>query len=117
MTPRFVLYLLEKIELEEMTHFCGTSDFLVSLSPVMMNSFVSELSFNFRPTIHSVNSLILELDISIHKFKAGRGIWKFNNSLLKNKDYLDIVNKCIEEETIKYAVPIYNLDFLKKQLG
>ena len=54
---------------------------------------------------------ILELDISIHMFKAGRGIWKFNNSLLMNKDYLDTVNRCIEEETIKYAVPIYNLDF------
>ena len=60
---------------------------------------------------------ILELDISIHKFKAGRGIWKFNNSLLKNKDYLDTVNKCIEEETIKYAVPTYNLDFLKNNFG
>ena len=60
---------------------------------------------------------ILELEISIHKFKAGRRIWKFNNSLLKNKDYLDTVNKCIEEETIKYAVPVYNLDFLKNNLG
>ena len=55
---------------------------------------------------------VLELNISLHNFKVGKGIWKFNNSLLKNRDYLDTINKCIGEEKMKYAVPIYNLDYL-----
>ena len=55
---------------------------------------------------------VLELNISLHNFKVGKGIWNFNNSLLKNKDYLDTINQCIEDEKMKYAVPIYNLDYL-----
>ena len=41
---------------------------------------------------------ILEMQLNIDNFTRGCGIWKFNNSLLKNKDYLDMVNKVILEE-------------------
>ena len=43
----------------------------------------------------------------------GKGLWKFNNSLLECPEYVDLVNEIIVEEKLKYAIPLYNLDFLK----
>ena len=57
---------------------------------------------------------IVFLEIAENKFQIGKGIWKFNNSLLKNKDYLDLINRIIDEEIINYALPIYNVNFLKE---
>ena len=56
---------------------------------------------------------IIEMDISLSKFTIFKGIWKFNNSLLNNQDYLDLINKTIHEEVLKYAVPVYNMEFLE----
>ena len=55
---------------------------------------------------------IIELEIILNKFIRGKGLWKFNNSLLKDKEYLTLVNKIIEEEVIKYAIPVYNNKFV-----
>ena len=54
-------------------------------------------SCEIRSSYRSDHSII-EIHIVISKFKIGKGIWKFNNSLLKNKDYLELVNKIIQEE-------------------
>ena len=51
--------------------------------------------------------------MAISKFACSNGVWKFNNSLLKSQDYLNPINKVIEEEKYKYAVPMYDLDYLK----
>ena len=42
------------------------------------------------------------------KFVKGRGLWKFDCSLLKNKDYLIYINNIIDKEKMNYAVPVYN---------
>ena len=47
-------------------------------------------------------------------FSLEKEIWKFNNSLLKSQDYLNLINKAIKEEATKYAVPVYNLEHLDK---
>ena len=57
------------------------------------------------PSYRSDHS-ILEMDILINNFKVGKGIWKFNNSLLYNKEYLNLINQAIEDEKIKYAIPV-----------
>ena len=54
----------------------------------------------------------IELTITLNNFKIGKGIRKFNNSLLKNQDYLNLINKVIKEEAFKYALPVYNLEYL-----
>ena len=48
--------------------------------------------------------------IKLSEFKRGKGIWKFNCSLLKDKEYLDLINKTIKDETVKYAAKIYNME-------
>ena len=40
---------------------------------------------SINPGYHSDHS-ILELQISINTFKQGKGLWKFNNSLLKDEN-------------------------------
>ena len=53
---------------------------------------------------------MLELNIYLNKFEVGKGIWKFNTNLLKDMEYINLINKSIQEEVTKYAVPVYNLD-------
>ena len=56
----------------------------------------------------------MELDLTLHKFEIGKGIWKLNTGLLKNTDYLNMINTIIDEEKLKYAIPIYNHDYIIK---
>ena len=55
---------------------------------------------------------IIELEIILNKFIRGKGLWKFNNSLLKDQEYLTLVNKIIAEEIIKYVIAVYNNEFV-----
>ena len=57
---------------------------------------------------------MVELTFLISHFKRGTGTWKLNTSLLKDKDYVSLINNCIKEEHVKYAVPVYSFDFLEK---
>ena len=40
-------------------------------------------------------------------------MWKFNNSLLKDTEYLETINKKIEEVKLQYSLPIYNYENLQ----
>ena len=55
---------------------------------------------------HSVITLKFQFD----DIKYGKSYWKHNNSLLTDKEYLDIINKHIKEIKRQYAIPIYNLE-------
>ena len=65
-----------------------------------------------RASYRSDHSTI-ELEMKINKFLQGKGLWKFNNSFLECPEYVDLINGIIEEEKVKYAIPVYDLDFLK----
>ena len=56
---------------------------------------------------------IISLEIIQNRFTIGKGVWKFNNNLLKNKDYLKTINSVIDDEILKYATPVYQLEFLQ----
>ena len=43
------------------------------------------------------------MKIKFQDAERGRGYWKFNNSLLKDKDYIKIVKDAIEETKDFYA--------------
>lgn len=40
----------------------------------------------------------------------GKGFWKFNNSLLKDKTYVDIVKNLINQIKHQYSCYVYNRD-------
>ena len=52
---------------------------------------------------------MLEVNILQSKFTRGKGVWKFNTNLLRDQAYLELINQCIKDEVIKYAVPVYNM--------
>ena len=56
----------------------------------------------------------IELDLVLNSFTKGKGIWRFNCSLLKYPDYLNCVKNCITEVKKQYAIPIYRLDNIDK---
>ena len=60
-----------------------------------------------KPGYRSDHSIVV-LTIKICKFKRGRGTWKFNCSLLKDKEYLITINNLIDREKLNYALPVYH---------
>ena len=68
-----------------------------------------DISLSYRSD-HSIQ----KLDIILNNFKRGKGLWKFNNSLLENKDFLTLINHIINEEKLKYALPVYDLKYLER---
>ena len=51
---------------------------------------------------------IIKLSIRKSTQKRGRGLWKFNNALLENGDFVDMIKAemILAEET--YALPVYD---------
>ena len=70
-------------------------------------------SCTIRPSYRSDHSIV-EMIISKDNFITGRGTWKFNTSLLKNEEYLRLVNRVIDEEKEKYAAPVYSVNYIKE---
>ena len=82
--------------------------FLVSSS---LHDIITDCSIN--PSYRSDHSSI-QIKLLLNKFERGRGLWKFNCSLLKDKYYTEMINSIIQEEKQEYAIPVYSLDFLSK---
>ena len=59
-------------------------------------------------TDHSIISMCLKLN----EPQRGPGLWKFNESLLNDENYVDIVHHCINATIEEYAVPVYTKEFL-----
>ena len=85
------------------------SNFLTSRSMTDLTG-----SCSIQPS-HRSDHFILELTISISHFVTGCGTWKLNNSLLKNPDYLNMINAVIEDEKLKYSLPVYSLNYIKEK--
>ena len=60
-----------------------------------------------KPGYRSDHSLI-ELTLVTCKTERGRGLWKFNCSFLKDKEYLIHINDLIDREKLRYSLPVYN---------
>lgn len=59
------------------------------------------------------HSMIL-LELRLTNFTKGRGFWRFNNSLLKDRQYIQQVKDIIERTKVEYAIPVYNRDVIKE---
>ena len=60
---------------------------------------------------------IVKLSIRKSTQKRGKGIWKFNNALLENNDFIDMIKAeiILAEET--YVLPIYDPAFVALDKG
>ena len=60
---------------------------------------------------------IIKLSFCKSSQKRGKGIWKFNNALLENKDFIEMIKAeiLLAEET--YALPVYDPTFVARDKG
>ena len=71
----------------------------------MINSVkVSKIETGYKSD-HSMITLTIVMD----EFEHGKSLWKHNNSLLTDIEYLKIINAKISEIKQQYCLPIYNL--------
>ena len=57
------------------------------------------------------------LNITKSSQKRGKGLWKFNNALLENQDFSDMIRSEINLIQETYALPIYNPNFVAFDKG
>ena len=78
------------------------------------------VSQSFYPNVHDLkiqnsyrsdHSPII-LQIKLNNFRIGRGLWKFNNSLLYDPNYVHIVKEVINKTKEQYASLVYNRENL-----
>ena len=80
-------------------------DFFLISENLLPSVKISDIDFGYRSD-HSFPKVILKFN----EFKHGKGLWKFNNSLLQEPDFLNIVKQCISDTKAQYCIPIYNYD-------
>lgn len=76
-----------------------------SLLPSLTSSII-------EPGYRSDNSFSI-INLSLNNFKRGKGLWKFNNSLLFDNEFLNFIESTIENIKSQFAVPVYNIDNIK----
>ena len=54
----------------------------------------------------------VSLSLCFTEFVKGKPLWKFNNSLLKDIQYIKAINKKIDEVKKQYSLPVYNFENL-----
>ena len=47
---------------------------------------------------HKTDHSSVKVNFKLSNFKRGKGIWKFNNSLLHNKDYINLIKTLLSDE-------------------
>ena len=71
---------------------------------------------DIKPSYKSDHSPI-EITLNITKQPRGKSQWKFNNKLLENNDYLEMVRNEINLAKATYALPVYNSNYVENNLG
>ena len=69
----------------------------------------------FFPSSHTDHRAIY-VSLKTNQIKRGRGYWKFNNSLLRNTDFLDYMNRNLQRDldSLTQSDPISRWSFLKR---
>ena len=69
------------------------------------------IDIKITPGYKSDHNMVM-LSVGSDTRKRGPGLWKFNDSLLGDEDYISTVNQCIQNTVEQYALPIYNSSYL-----
>ena len=86
---------------------CARLDFFIVSEPILNRTTSCQIIPGYRSD-HSRVSLRLNLSDQ----KRGKGLWKFNCSLLKDKNYLESINNVIQDVTHEYACSVYAESYL-----
>ena len=94
-----------------------------SLKQARLDFFLVSPSINERivgcdvkPGYRTDHSMI-ELEMVLMDQEKGRGLYKFNVSLLKDKDYVTMVKRTIMNPVKQYALPVYDREYFETSIG
>lgn len=59
---------------------------------------------------HLSDHSLISLDFKTEQIKRDRPFWKFNLSMLRDREYISGIKTVIKEVKQQYALPVYNLD-------
>ena len=76
-----------------------------------VHDIIASCNININLSYRSDHSIV-GMKILLNKSKHGKRIWKFNCSLLKDNTYISLVTKIVQEEKIKYVLPVHDLDYM-----
>ena len=54
----------------------------------------------------------LTMTVQVIDMEKGPGIWKINESILQDSEYIELVNSTIKNTVYQYAIPVYNEEYL-----
>ena len=77
------------------------------ISSTMLNTVEESKILNSYKSDHSP----ILLKLKINELTHGKGLWKFNNALLYDKQYIETINKVIKETKEYYAIHVYSREF------
>lgn len=80
-------------------------DFFLVSEDIQQNINKCDIGISYR----SDHSMVI-LEVNFYEIVKGKSLWKHNNSLLNDSDYVNIINDKIKEVKMQYALPVYNLD-------
>ena len=80
-------------------------DFFLISENLLPSVKTSDIDFGYRSD-HSFPKLVLKFN----EFKHGKGLWKYNNALLNDPEFLNIINQCILDTKIQCCAPVYNYE-------
>ena len=89
----------------------GRNSKMSRLDYFLVSEDIAEITCNtsIKPGYRTDHSLI-SIEISLINQQKGRGTWKFNNSLLQDRDYVNIVKQSISETVEQYSQQINHQD-------
>ena len=89
---------------------CARLDFFLVSDSILNKS----LSCEILPAYRSDHSRV-SLRLNLSDQSRGRGLWKFNCSLLKDLTYHELVKNAIQETIFSYICPVYSFNYMKSQ--
>ena len=69
-------------------------------------------NIDILPSYRSDHSTVV-LSLKLNEFTKGKGLWKFNNSLLKDIEYAKLIRDCIQQTKEQYMIPVYNIEYIR----
>ena len=73
-----------------------------------LGSLIKNSLINLAP-IKSLDHALVTISLRKNEFKRDRPFWKFNNSLLRDKKYIEQIKELINTIKQQYALPVYNI--------
>ena len=85
---------------------CGRLD-MFFVSPHLINLISNVAIIPGYRTDHSM----VTLTVTLAEIKRGPGLWKLNESVLRDSEYIDLINTCIKNTVYDYAIPVYTKEY------